>query len=154
MLKLKLFGGGGIWIPETLADLAVFLDPAPKFSESVGEGFEPPEPLRTLQFSRLPLLSTQPSHRVYEKLAEWFLVRGKTAPFSRSGTPPLNAVCVRKNSNRFRPKFVGRAEFPPNPPFRPSAEATLSDWTISSFSFRFWRNSELRSVWRRILFWK
>ncbi|PIY70739.1 hypothetical protein COY88_04010, partial [Candidatus Roizmanbacteria bacterium CG_4_10_14_0_8_um_filter_35_28] len=26
------------------------------------------------------------------------------------------AVCVRKNSNRFRPKFVGRAEFPPNPP--------------------------------------
>jgi len=25
-------------------------------------------------------------------------------------------VCVRKNSNRFRPKFVGRAEFPPNPP--------------------------------------
>ena len=116
MLKLKLFGGGGIWIPETLADLAVFLDPAPKFSESVGEGFEPPEPLRTLQFSRLPLLSTQPSHRVYEKLAEWFLVRGKTAPFSRSGTPPLNAVCVRKNSNRFRPKFVGRAKFPPNPP--------------------------------------
>ena len=26
------------------------------------------------------------------------------------------AVCVRKNSNRFRPKFVGRAEFPPTPP--------------------------------------
>ena len=33
-------------------------------------------------------------------------------------SPPLSfkqAVCVRKNSNRFRPKFVGRAEFPPNP---------------------------------------
>jgi hypothetical protein len=49
-------------------------------------------------------------------------------------------VCVRKNSNRFRPKFVGWAKFPP------PAEAILSDlpayrqagrqagWTISSFS--------------------
>jgi hypothetical protein len=26
------------------------------------------------------------------------------------------AVCVRKNSNRFRPKFVGWVEFPPNLP--------------------------------------
>jgi hypothetical protein len=44
------------------------------------------------------------------------------------------AVCVRKNSNRFRPKFVGWAKFPLDPPFRPPAEATLSDWAISSFS--------------------
>jgi len=43
-------------------------------------------------------------------------------------------VCVRKNSNRFRPKFVGLEEFPPKPPFRPPAETTISDWTISSFS--------------------
>jgi len=28
----------------------------------------------------------------------------------------------------------GRGGIPPTPPFRPPAEATLSDWTISSFS--------------------
>jgi len=49
------------------------------------------------------------------------------------------AMCVQNNSNGFRPKFVGRAEFPPPPPRPPhlsalGGEATLSDWTISSFS--------------------
>ena len=56
-------------------------------------------------------------------------------------------VCVRKNSNRFRPKFVGRAEFPPNPPSaRPQKRpfwtclpacqqaGQQAGWTISSFS--------------------
>jgi hypothetical protein len=58
-------------------------------------------------------------------------------------------VCVRKNSNRFRPKFVGRAEFPPNPPFFSTRSqkrlfrtclpayrqaGQQAGWTISSFS--------------------
>ena len=40
------------------------------------------------------------------------------------------AVCIRKNSNRFRPKFVGRAEFPPTPlpPARRSDPFGLDDF--------------------------
>jgi len=44
------------------------------------------------------------------------------------------AMCFRKNPNRFRPKFVGWAEFPPPPPNPPPprdplppVEATISD---------------------------
>ena len=43
---------------------------------------------------------------------------GLASPRSRRANKDISqlAVCVRKNSNRFRPKFVGRAEFPPDPP--------------------------------------
>ncbi|OIP52624.1 MAG: hypothetical protein AUK33_00540 [Flavobacteriaceae bacterium CG2_30_34_30] len=35
------------------------------------------------------------------------------------------------------PRICRAGGIPPKPPFRPPAEATFSDWTISSFSFCF-----------------
>ncbi|MBM3227572.1 hypothetical protein FJZ27_01760 [Candidatus Peribacteria bacterium] len=35
------------------------------------------------------------------------------------------------------PKICRAGGIPPRPSFRPPAEVTLSDWTISGFSFRF-----------------
>jgi len=46
-------------------------------------------------------------------------------------------VCVRKNSNRFRPKFVGRAEGQrPNPP---SARPQKRPFRIGRFQVFLWR---------------
>jgi len=39
-----------------------------------------------------------------------------------------------KKFEQISPKICRTGGIPPNPPFRPPAEATLSDWTISSFS--------------------
>ena len=56
-------------------------------------------------------------------------------PNSHSRNPP--AVCVRKNSNRFRPKFVGRAEGQrPNPP---SARPQKRPFRIGRFQVFLWR---------------
>jgi len=58
---------------------------------------------------------------------------------------------LSKKFELISPKICRAGGIPPRPPFRPPAEATLSDWTISSFSFRFKRNSGLRPVWWQIL---
>jgi len=39
-----------------------------------------------------------------------------------------------KKFEQISPKICKAGGIPPKPPFRPPAEATLSDWTISSFS--------------------
>jgi len=39
-----------------------------------------------------------------------------------------------KKFEQISPKICRAGGIPPKPPFRPPAEATLSDWTISSFS--------------------
>jgi hypothetical protein len=44
-------------------------------------------------------------------------------------------------------------EIPPEPPFRPPRLEAEAKRTISSFSFRFLRNSGLRPDWRQILFY-
>jgi len=47
----------------------------------------------------------------------------------------LNGGGVRsKKFEQISPKICRAGGIPPKPPFRPPAEATLSDWTISSFS--------------------
>jgi hypothetical protein len=39
-----------------------------------------------------------------------------------------------KKFEQISPKICRAGGIPPKPPFRPPAEATFSDWTISSFS--------------------
>jgi len=46
-----------------------------------------------------------------------------------------NKIGVRsKKFEQISPKICRAGGIPPKPPFRPPAEVTLSDWTISSFS--------------------
>ena len=54
------------------------------------------------------------------------------------------AVCVRKNSNRFRPEFVGRAEFPPDPP---SARLRKRPLRIGRFQVFLWRQILLQFIY-------
>jgi hypothetical protein len=46
---------------------------------------------------------------------------------------------LSKKFELISPKICRAGGIPPRPPFHPPAEATLSDWTISSFSFRLYR---------------
>jgi hypothetical protein len=60
-------------------------------------------------------------------------------------------VYLKKSELILRP--IGSAGgIPPEPPFRPPRLEAEAKRTISSFSFRFLRNSGLRPVWRQILF--
>jgi len=76
-------------------------------------------------------------------------------PHATSHQELLGSNCrcgvLSKKFELISPKICRAGGIPPRPPFRPPAEATLSDWTISSFSFRFKRNSGLRPVWWQIL---
>lgn len=49
----------------------------------------------------------------------------------------LTGGVLSKKFELISPKIRRAGGIPPRPPFRPPTEATLSDWTISSFSFRF-----------------
>ena len=49
----------------------------------------------------------------------------------------LTGGVLSKKFELISPKICRTGGIPPKPPFRPPAEETLSDWTISSFSFRF-----------------
>jgi len=49
----------------------------------------------------------------------------------------IHGGVLSKKFELISPKICRAGRIPPRPPFRPPAEATLSDWTISSFSFRF-----------------
>lgn len=50
---------------------------------------------------------------------------------------PKGVVKTKADEKKWKKAKKAGGIPPPKKPFRPHAEATLSDWTTSSFSFRF-----------------